>query len=111
MKGDAKQTRQRIIRGLVASGTMHTQEDLVEALRQQGITVTQATISRDIVEIGLVRAVQGGRVVYTLPEAVLPNDSSVARRRLAHMLREVPLAFGDSAALLVVRTSPGVANS
>lgn len=111
MKGDAKQNRQRIIRGMVASGTMHTQEDLVDALRQQGIMVTQATISRDIVEIGLVRAVQGGRVVYTLPEAVLPNDSSVARRRLAHMLREVPLAFGDSAALLVVRTSPGVANS
>ena len=110
MKSDAKLARQRAVRALVATGAMHTQEDLVEALRQEGTTVTQATISRDIVEIGLERAIQSGKVVYTLPEAVQANDSSRARRRLARLVREVPLAFGDSSALLVVRTSPGVAN-
>jgi transcriptional regulator of arginine metabolism len=110
MKSDAKLARQRAIRNLVATGDMHTQEDLVEALREEGTTVTQATISRDIVEIGLVRAIQGGKVVYTLPEAVQPSDSFHARRRLAGLVREVPLAFGDSSTLLVVRTSPGVAN-
>ncbi|HEY8284791.1 MAG TPA: arginine repressor [Chloroflexota bacterium] len=111
MKSDAKLARQRIIRGLVAAGDMHTQEDLVEALRREGTTVTQATISRDMVEIGLVRAIQNGKVVYTLPEAVNQNDSAQARRRLARIVREVPLAFGDSSSLLVVRTSPGMANS
>jgi transcriptional regulator of arginine metabolism len=64
-----------------------------------------------MVEIGLVRAIQNGKVVYTLPEAVQHNDSSQARRRLARWVREVPLAFGDSSTLLVVRTAPGMANS
>lgn len=111
MKSDAKQARQRVIRSLVAAGSMHTQEDLVEALKREGITVTQATISRDMVEIGLVRAIQNGRVVYTLPEAVQANDISHARQRLARIVREVPLAFGDSSTLLIVRTAPGMANS
>ncbi len=63
-----------------------------------------------MVELGLVRAAVDGRVVYTLPEAVSPTDSMAARRRLAHLLGDVPLAFGDSSQLLVVRTAPGMAN-
>src|SRR5579864_8237931 len=110
MKGDAKQQRHRTLRQLVAGGEMHTQEDLVEALRLQGITVTQATVSRDIVELGLVRTAVGGRTIYALQEALSLADSTVARRRLAHLVGEVPLAFGDSSAMLVVRTSPGMAN-
>ena len=110
MKSDAKLARQRAIRNLVATGNMHTQEDLVEALREEGTTVTQATISRDIVEIGLVRAIQGGKVVYTLPEAVQPSDSFHARRRLAGLVREVPLAFGDSSPFSWCVPRPGVAN-
>jgi transcriptional regulator of arginine metabolism len=110
MKGDAKQQRHRIIRQLVATGAMHTQEELVEALRRQGILVTQATVSRDMVELGLVRTAAGGRTIYALPEAVTLTDSAVARRRLVHLLGEVPIAFGDASALLVVRTSPGLAN-
>ena len=70
MKADAKQSRHRLLRRLVAGGHMHTQEELVEALRLEGVTVTQATVSRDIVELGLVRAAVGGRVIYTLPESV-----------------------------------------
>ena len=110
MKGDAKQQRHRVIRQLVGTGEMHTQEDLVEALRRQGIMVTQATVSRDMVDLGLVRTALGGRTIYTLPEAVALTDNAVARRRLGHLLGEVPLAFGDASALLVVRTSPGLAN-
>ena len=110
MKGDAKHQRQRAIRSLVAEGGMHTQDDLVEALRHRGIVVTQATVSRDIIELGLVRAVVDGRMIYTLPQSVTLNDISLARTRLAHLLSEVPLAFGDSSTLLVVRTAPGMAN-
>ena len=110
MKADSKQLRHRLIRQMVAAGQMHTQEDLVEALRGAGINVTQATVSRDIVELGLVRAAIGGKVIYTLPESVSFTDTAVARRRLAHLLSEVPLAFGDSTALLIVRTAPGMAN-
>ena len=110
MKSDSKQVRHRLIRQIVSEGEMHTQDDLVDALRRQEIFVTQATVSRDMVELGLVRAAVEGRVVYTLPESVSPNDSMAARRRLAHLLGDVPLAFGDGAHLLVVRTAPGMAN-
>ena len=110
MKGDTRQQRHRLIRQFVVAGGMHTQEDLVDALRSKGIVVTQATVSRDIVELGLVRTSVGGRVVYTLPESITLADSTVARRRLGHLLGEVPLAFGESSALLVVRTAPGMAN-
>jgi transcriptional regulator of arginine metabolism len=89
---------------------MHTQDDLVDALARQEIHVTQATVSRDMVELGLVRAAVEGRVVYTLPESVSPSDSMAARRRLAHLLGDVPLAFGESSLLLVVRAAPGMAN-
>jgi transcriptional regulator of arginine metabolism len=110
VKSDGKQVRHRLIRQLVASGTMHTQDDLVKALARQQVFVTQATVSRDMVELGLVRAAVDGQVIYSLPEAVTLTDSAVSRRRLAHLLGEVPLAFGDSSALLVVRTAPGMAN-
>jgi transcriptional regulator of arginine metabolism len=110
MKGDAKLQRHRAIRALVRRGDMRTQDELVDALRREGIQVTQATISRDIVELGLVRAAVGGKVIYTLPEAVALGDASVSRRRLANLLGEVPLVCGDAHAILVVRTSPGMAN-
>jgi transcriptional regulator of arginine metabolism len=110
MKADAKGLRHRVLRRLVSEGEMHTQDELVEALRREGINVTQATVSRDIVELGLVRAAVGGRMIYTLPESISLTDTAVARRRLDHLLSELPLAFGDSAALLVVRTAPGMAN-
>lgn len=110
MKADTKQVRHRALRRLIAEGEMHTQDELVEALRREGITVTQATVSRDIVELGLVRAAVGGRMIYTLPESIALTDAAVARRRLAHLLSELPLAFGESSALLVVRTAPAMAN-
>ena len=110
MRVDTKQLRHRRIRQLVAAGGMHTQDELVDALRREGIVVTQATVSRDIVELGLVRTPVSGRVIYSLPETVGPGDSVVARRRLASLLGVVPIAFGESSALLVVRTAPGMAN-
>lgn len=110
VRSDGKSQRQRAIRKLVAAGNVHTQDELVEALRREGITVTQATVSRDIVELGLVRAAIGGRVVYILPESVAYGDQSSARRRLGHLLRDVPVAFADGNAILVLRTAPGMAN-
>jgi transcriptional regulator of arginine metabolism len=108
VKADTKQVRHQLLRRLVATGEMHTQEELVEALRQEGISVTQATVSRDIVELGLVRTSAAGRVIYALPEAVSFTDSAVARRRLSNLLREIPIAFGESSAMLVVRTFPEI---
>ena len=56
---ELKQQRQEAIRRLVASRPIGSQRELVEALTAQGFDVTQATVSRDITELGLVKAPRG----------------------------------------------------
>jgi transcriptional regulator of arginine metabolism len=61
----------------IATGRIHSQEDLVQALKKAGYQVTQATASRDIEEIGAVRIRnQKGEMVYAISE---DSDSSMAR--------------------------------
>ena len=50
-----KNNRQTMVRDIIAKGDVETQEQLVEHLRQRGITSTQATISRDIKQLQLVK--------------------------------------------------------
>ena len=60
--------RQGAILRLVQDHPVSTQEELAEALRQEGLDAVQATISRDIAQLGLVKVRdQGGRLVYALP--------------------------------------------
>jgi transcriptional regulator of arginine metabolism len=61
----------------ISSGKIHSQDDLVQALKKAGYPVTQATASRDIEEIGAVRIRnQKGETVYSISE---DSDSSLAR--------------------------------
>ena len=55
-----KQLRQRAIRDLVEQRPIRTQQELAAALRERGFRTTQATISRDVAELGLVKAGRGG---------------------------------------------------
>jgi transcriptional regulator of arginine metabolism len=64
----AKQARQRAIRELVARMPMGSQEELVERLAERGFAVTQATVSRDIAELQLVKVARGERHVYVSPD-------------------------------------------
>ena len=61
----ARGQRQQAIRAIVRSGTIRTQNELVETLAEQGFEVTQATISRDITDMSLQKAANG---TYILPE-------------------------------------------
>jgi transcriptional regulator of arginine metabolism len=88
-----KDDRRRAIMGLVRERPVHTQQELAQALATLGLAATQATISRDIQELGLVRTGSGYRLgtpVSAVPELVLS-------------VRQVEF-------LLVVRTPPGTAN-
>jgi transcriptional regulator of arginine metabolism len=109
--GLKKAQRQRAIRQLVAGGTIRTQDDLVEGLAQAGLHATQATISRDVEEMGLLRVrLPGQGTVYALPETALP-DEAVARRRLRHLLETLPpVETAPASAFMLVRTAPGSAN-
>ena len=100
--------RQGAILRLVQEHPVSTQEELAEALRRQGLEAVQATISRDIAQLGLVKVRdQAGRLVYALPGASDLDRLS----ELTSALRRWALSLDASGNLLVVHTPPGHANA
>ena len=74
---DLKRLRQRAIRQLIASRPIGSQRELVDALTLQGFDVTQATVSRDIAELGLLKAPRADGPVYVSPEDVASRASDM----------------------------------
>ena len=64
-----KQLRHRAIRDVVVARPIRTQQELAAALRERGFRTTQATMSRDVAELGLVKAPRDGTQAYALPSA------------------------------------------
>ena len=106
---DFKGLRQRAIRQLIASRPVGSQREVVEALVGQGFEVTQATVSRDIAELGLLKAPRADGHIYIAPEDVAapppPSDE-----RLARILSDLPVTVGRSGLILVLTGSPGTAS-
>lgn len=99
-----KASRQRRIAELLRTERIGSQAELVARLRSEGERVTQATLSRDLVELGAVRAHEAGDPVYRLPDE--PSDP---RTHLHRMLVEFAHEITASGNLVVVRTPPGCA--
>jgi transcriptional regulator of arginine metabolism len=100
--------RQGAILRLVQEQQLSTQEELAEALRREGLDAVQATISRDIAQLGLVKVRDpAGRLVYALPGSADLDRLS----ELTSALRRWAVALDSSANLLVIRTPPGHANA
>jgi transcriptional regulator of arginine metabolism len=100
--------RQGAILRLVQEHPVSTQEELAEALRQTGLEAVQATISRDIAQLGLVKVRdQAGRLVYALPGASDLDRLS----ELTSALRRWAMSLDASGNLLVIHTPPGHANA
>jgi transcriptional regulator of arginine metabolism len=100
--------RQGAILRLVQEHPVSTQEELAEALRQEGVEAVQATISRDIAQLGLVKVRdQAGRLVYALPGAADLDRLS----ELTSALRRWAMSLDASGNLLVIHTPPGHANA
>ncbi len=99
-------SRQARIIQLIDEQEIDTQEKLVSLLRQEGYTVTQATVSRDIKELQLVKVLTpGGRYRYALQQAAnLPVSS-----RFVKIFRETITSFASSGNLIVVKTLSGCA--
>ena len=93
-----RQDRHLVLRQLVRKQRVRTQRDLAEALREQGIEVTQATISRDIADLQLQKDAQG---CYVLSEDL----------RLHNALRSTAREVACAANQVVVHTLPGSASS
>jgi transcriptional regulator of arginine metabolism len=113
MNGTDKRARQRAIRDLVAREPIGSQQKLALRLAERGITATQATVSRDIAEMGLVRVARHGGHSWMAPEDVAsPSPARTSRdERLHRILVDIPVTVGRSGLILVVTGSPGTAGA
>jgi len=103
---DLKERRQRAIADLIVSNVLSSQEELADRLGSLGFPVTQATISRDLEQIGAVKVRRAGQLSYALPEDVRNGASS----RLAAVFRDFVQSIDTAANLVVIRTPPGSAH-
>jgi transcriptional regulator of arginine metabolism len=102
----AKQLRQRLIADWLRNELIASQEELVARLDRAGVPATQATVSRDLDELGAVRVRRAGVVHYRLPEQLENGDAGRLDRLLADWVTDI-VAAGN---LVVLRTPPGSAN-
>jgi transcriptional regulator of arginine metabolism len=104
--------RQARIVELITQRAVRSQAELSTLLAAEGVEVTQATLSRDLDELGAVklRGPDGGAPVYVLPEEGHPMRTSTGgTSRLARLLGELLVAADASGNLVVLRTPPGAA--
>jgi transcriptional regulator of arginine metabolism len=105
-----KTLRHSAIRDVVASRPVRTQHELVAALRERGLRATQATVSRDIREMGLIKAGPIGAQVYALP-ALSEDARQGGEQRLRQLLGAMPVDVRVAGLLLVIRAVPGSAHA
>jgi transcriptional regulator of arginine metabolism len=100
--------RQGAILRLVGERELATQSDVVEALRDEGVEAVQATVSRDIAQLGLVKVRgESGRLVYAHPGAADLDRLG----ELTSALRRWVVGLEAAGGLVVLRTPPGCANA
>jgi len=104
-----KTRRQELILQAVEQGAIATQEQLLDYLRGKGIDATQATVSRDMKELRLRKAVRrGGRAVYEVAPARKEDDSPALRKYRAILSGAVEGVDG-AGNIVCVRCGPGMA--
>jgi len=97
--------RQNAIAAIITESPISTQEELVLALRKKGYEVTQATVSRDIFELKLVKVNDGKKPRYVL------SDVDQKLTKLSTLFKETVLSIDTSLNMLVIKTYPGSANA
>ena len=102
----SKYSRQQAILRLVRNRDLSTQSELVRELEAQGIAVNQSTVSRDIKDLGLVKAPRDGAYCYAVPATV----TSLSERSL-RILRDFMASIDGSGQLAVIRTDSGNAHA
>ena len=96
------------IEKLISEENISSQEGLLKKLRAKGINCTQATLSRNLRQIGAGRISDGkGGYKYSLPANLKTNNSANSRMQVLPVIQDIV----DSKGLLVIRTLPGNANN
>lgn len=103
-----KEKRHMRIKEIVSQNDVETQEELIHYLEMSGFSVTQATISRDIKELQLLKVVgRNGRYKYAIPVI----SSSVSLDMLRRKLTDVFVSLARANNLLILKVLPGNAHS
>ncbi len=104
-----KAARQHRIGQLLADREVTSQPQLVDLLGSEGITATQATVSRDLEDLGAIKVrVPGGATVYAIPE--LPTQQIAPENHLRRVLSDWVVEVVHAHHLVVARTPPGSAH-
>ena len=101
-----KERRQRAIAELIRGAPLSSQEELGERLGRLGFAVTQATISRDLEQIGAVKVRRSGRLSYALPDQM----QAVPGLQLGTVFRDFVRSIDTASNLVVIKTPPGSAH-
>ncbi len=101
------QRRKDLVR-ILRAGQAHSQEEIAEALRAAGHDVTQATVSRDLRDVGAVKVPGASGAIYRLPDEVARSATGdLMARSLVRTLSDFAIDILPAASLVVVRTAPG----
>ena len=104
-----KSIRHTRIKDIIENKVIETQEELAEELRKKSIDVTQATVSRDIKELMLIKLPTGdGRYLYAFP---LEKNVVFSQSRMVRMFQDSVTSIDYSENIIVIKTLPGAANA
>ena len=103
-----KDSRQRKILDIITSKDVETQNDLIEELRQAGVKCTQATVSRDIKELRLVKELTSRGTYRYAPG---PTGQDEHNEKLRTIFRECVTSFVRAQNIVVLKTLPGLASA
>ena len=116
LRPTTKNARHQRIVEIVTHHEVRSQGDLANLLAESGLGVTQATLSRDLVELDAVKVrTPSGALVYAVPaeggdrRPAAPGETAAAAARLARLCGELLVSAESSANLVVLRTPPGAA--
>lgn len=106
-----KAARQARVAELITGGSVHSQPELAALLAGEGVSVTQATLSRDLEELGAIKVrTQRGVQVYRVPNPDTPSNRTSAQdpaQRLARLCEELLVSAEAAINQVVLRTPPG----
>jgi len=102
--------RRARVAALIGSQEVRSQGELLALLHDEGIEITQATLSRDLVELVATKVRRGRALVYAVPGAPTPRSGADVPARVRRALEELLVTAEASGNLVVLRTPPGAAN-
>jgi transcriptional regulator of arginine metabolism len=105
---ELRSRRQKVLAEIIRSQPVASQEEVTERLGAAGFSVNQATVSRDLAQLGAVKVKRGGTISYALPDQI--GESDWAASRLERIFAEWVQSIEPAGSLLVLRTPPGSAH-